>query len=422
MTLKPVPIDKQGYGRIVKTVLLDEKKANEVLKSIKNPKIVKKNNSIVELDQVAIGTHKNKRKYDKFITVFYVETIDFGLVVLVVKEVIRTVRPDNVEMDMDIFLKDWPYTMREEFLRKNTVFIKDGILKQQFRYMVPSSLPWIDVHPQQTPEGRYIAEISFVSESLNAQLLSSLFTTHKCAHFLTYYQAIDSKDHMSHIIVQHCDASLATEARKCTLEQLDIYFLQVLVALRKMQQSFKMVHNDLFLYSIVIQRVQRYMKWNEKSIQSAKAWKYRYKKNRWFYVKPTPSIVKMSDLGFSSSFFIPGGIVRRDIWEGEKIDIGMGNTYAPQCDIMTFLNDLRVNFKCKLASVCMRMIAKEFGYKSVSKMLSSVLIPGQEFRIYPSCLKGLDAAFILDRLESLTYHAHHIQFKQFHSRVLAMEK
>ncbi len=198
-------------------------------------------------------------------------------------------------------------------------------------------------------------------------------------------------------MVQHCDASLATEAKKSTKVKVDNYFLQVLIGLRKIQQYFKMVHNDLFLYSIVIQRIKANSKWYGQSVSEAKFWSYPYKNGKKrFYLYANRSLVKISDLGFACSFIKPGGVMRNDIFKGELNDIGMYNTYEPQCDIMNILMDLYQNYQCQAGMKCLDFIADHYKYKNVKDMLEDVLLPGQHYRIKKDKLKGLTAEFLLD--------------------------
>jgi hypothetical protein len=263
---------------------------------------------------------------------------------------------------------------------------------------------WDDIKPQQTPAGLYVAQVHFVSESVNSQMLSALYTQGRCPHFLAYYQSLGPEDQLTYILVQHSDMTLPSRyvtgvARPSTIVETG-YMIQVLVALRAMQTTYRMMHNDLFLYSVTLNYLNATTRWNGNDLITPEYWAYpSHDGKKRFYIPRTPMIVKISELGFSSSFIVPGGIVRSDIYIGGLQESGMPSEYHPQCDVMTFLLDFYHSYSCECARKCIDFIAKSFDYESASTMCDDILILGESYRIRTDKLPRLNAAFLLDNVD-----------------------
>lgn len=424
--------DDCGSGRIIQSVFVTPTDALKILQSI-----VAEQNTMGDIipnpplfdigpcpqraitnatkPSVIIGrAHRNSttnskyKSYGKKVTMYFISTEMHGLVLLCVKRVLRTSRPKDEYMDVNQFLQRWPTTCKLDFMASNMLDMKVDQLQQRYRYVIPGALPWSLVQPSKNEAGLSINSVAFVCESTNAQMLSSLFTRSINPHFLAYYQGWDeTRKQLSYIIVQQCDITLATEISRMK-SQTEHCFMQVLFALRAMQSHFQMMHNDLFAYSIILQRIRHHTKWKGQPLSTVNYWSYpcgstdatdannASNTSKRLYIRAGRTLVKISDMGFSSSFVVPGGSVRRDIWEDTHNDIGMPRTYQPQCDVMLLLNDLYTNYCSPFVERCLGFIQRHFEYASLDAMFTDILIPGQRFRIKSNKLPELTAALLID--------------------------
>lgn len=364
------PSNTEGSGRIIKTIFLEKELVFNLFFQFRGL------TSLLENHEEFLILNKRK-KHNKIITSIEIVTKDFGEICLVTKEVFRTAKRLG---DIRFLSRD----DADEFINMNRNVTKHSI--HSYRFVIPRSIP--NLKYQKYQGKKRIFDLNFHCESHNAYLLSELFLRKKCQNFLLYFQ----KDH--YLIVQHCDASLNTECKHCNEEEFEGYFLQVLYALWYMQKEYKMMHNDLFVENIVIQRINKNFKWKGQLYKNRDTWRLIIPNGNHVYIKASKSVVKITDLGFSHS----EEAVRSDIIEGDLEDIGMPKEYSSSCDIMTVLNDLYCNYKFPVTTRCLNFICKYFQFEDIETMRKCTLIEGQEYRVKPSKLEGLSAELLLNNL------------------------
>lgn len=400
-TTNPPPCDGIGSGRIVKTIRLEP---SHVLEIIRNTHIVDsmENQPTNPLPQnmqtggtMTISTTANSflRESRREGTILITNNSILGTIILLVKEVQRIARPNEDLMEINKFLNQWPGCSKKEFLNRNYVKAGKDTLLQRYRYVIPKSLPWHWIFPRRTPEGLYVSDVSFVAETLNSRKASSLLINMKSPHFIAYYPVLDSSNNISNILIEQCDMCMSTDFRTTGRpeKKLQSYLIQSLLAIRAMQNEFKMVHNDLFVYSLSVKRVRMHTLWSGEVMKNYAWWQYGD-----IYIERPTYIVKFTNFGFASSFRTPGGIVRNDIYSKELEEVGMMSSYAPQSDIMTLLIDFMENYECDAATSCLQDIAIRYSFANVESMLEQVLVRGANYRINPAMLPNLTIDWVID--------------------------
>lgn len=381
------PKDELGSGRIIKTISFNHDKIHNFLKK----KIKKK------IDYYNVNIEQIIKKYDKEISLIKIYSEEFGLIILVIKEVFRTVRPKKKEMSIEELLTYWPHLCIDEFKKQNCYrILPDDKLNQRERYLISKSIYDVDKYLNPIEQNGLIqCSVSFISEYKNAKLLSQLFLDEICPNFVIYQHIKNTP----YLLVQHCDSSLSTKIKIINCEQEKMsYFIQVLFSLYFMQEKYEMMHNDLFLYSIVVQNITNEMKWKNQVINDYNYFGYKLPNGKFIYLKNYRNFIKITDLGFACSYKKGIGYVREDIWSGQRIKIGFPNEFKPQCDIITFLMDFYLNYNFKTSFFCLSFISKFFNYTNLEEMFCDIFIPNQSYRIKVDKLEGLSAKLLLNNL------------------------
>lgn len=367
----------EGNGRVIRTLFMSKNECTDLLVE----------NNVPFLNDVNEILEKHK-KANKKITLIKIDDKKFGSLYIVIKEVFRMIRPHKSQMSLDEFLNHWNLCDKEKFKKTNNEVINDTVFKKS-KYLFPKSLPKLN-------DNEKITTIGFLAESKNAQLLNDLFINELCPFFLFYYQFTNEP----YIFVQHCNASLNTIIRTTTNEKILHYMIQVFLALYYMDIHYSMMHNDLFVKSIVVQQITKDMIWKGQVIDQYRYWSYLLPNGEMVTLKSLPYIIKINDLAFSSSFHDTNGLIRKDIYDKTLLAEGFPDSFQPQCDIMTFLNDMYLNLDRKEAFYCLSFIARTWEYGNIEEMYKDVLISGQSYRIKPDKLIGLNAKFLLDNIYS----------------------
>jgi hypothetical protein len=337
-------------------------------------------------------------------TVYISSTRWYGPVRYILKSIHRCLRLPRDNMTLEDLEHESEYRInREEFIKANRrkLVTSDVVLRQYERFIVPGLLNWGDIKPTEMAGGVSLCSVGVVSECLNGKMAGSLYVHKKCIHFIPFFPLFDDTNNLSYAISQHCDSNLLTKLNQSLENDLE-YIVQVMFSLYKMQTEFKMMHNDLFVHNVLLQNVAPNIKWNRKSICHADHWRYSYIHNgqsKQIFIKRTYHMVKIGEFGFACSYCDVGGVARKDVYTGTYPTLP--SRFSPQCDIMSFLNNLFIDFQSVTALICLERICHLFDYICVDEMLSDILVPGDSYRILPDKLEGLDAALLLSEITDI---------------------
>ena len=202
--------------------------------------------------------------------------------------------------------------------------------------------------------GKYVVDTDGIKEILISTLVSDFFMSQQCPHFPLFYGgftcAEDSPrrklkiDNSAHILGEKIDIALGEEGYELGIEDTPDYLMNVcfqcIVAIAKMQESYKMVHGDLHAGNVMIKHTRslEYM-WGGKDLATKGTVLKYVLQNQDFVLPNNHALVKIVDFGLSSTFGRPSIVSSSSILDTEDEEyISHATHFNSGFDLVTFID------------------------------------------------------------------------------------